>query len=74
MKSLSIAYAAKRAAKKKSRAAVEPVKQNFLSDEDMDSEMDSEPSKLFNNPHDSEGSSPSLEDIMRKVRKKHLGK
>ena len=76
MKSLSLAMSIRKAAKKKMSKGgeVEPVKQNFLSDEDEQSEMSDESSEMFNNPHDAEGDMPNLEDIMKKVRRKHLGK
>lgn len=74
MKSLDVAYAAKRAAKNKRNK--ESLDQNFLSDE-MEN-VEAEESNLFDNPNegpdDSEDTSGGLlEAIMKKVRKKQLG-
>lgn len=45
MKSLAVAYSAKRAARKS----------KFLSNEDKSSEMDSKPSPMLDNPHEGQG-------------------
>ena len=82
-KDLAIAYAAKRASRKKlnpaSKDTTETVDQNFLSDEDEVSERSDETNPLFDNPHESpddeqDKSGGLLDTIMKKVRRKRLGR
>ena len=79
--SLSIAYATKRAARKKMSnggKVEEQADQNFLSDEDETSEMSDKASQMLDNPHESpddeaDKSGGLLSIIMKRLRKKHMG-